>query len=207
MEIHMEHPLIDTYQQAEDFILNALPMFQNIGEKAIGKYDLSSILGLLDYLGNPHQDFSSIHIAGTNGKGSVSHMLAAIYHQNGYKTGLFTSPHLFTYRERVKINGLNIPESYVLKWIQSHYKYLHQHTLSFFEMSMGLASSYFSEQKIDIAIMETGLGGRLDATNVITPVLSIITNIDFDHQKILGESLEEIAREKAGIIKRETRVV
>ena len=207
MEIRTDHSPIDTYQQAEDFILNALPMFQNIGEKAIGKYDLSSILELLDYLNNPHQDFNSIHIAGTNGKGSVSHMLAAIYHQNSYKTGLFTSPHLISYRERVKINGLNIPESYVLKWVQSHYNYLRQHSLSFFEMSMGLACSYFSEEKVDIAIMETGLGGRLDATNVITPILSIITNIDYDHQKILGESLEEIAREKAGIIKKETPVV
>lgn len=207
MKIRADHPLIDTYQQAEDFILNALPMFQNIGEKAIGKYDLSGILALLDYLGNPHQDFESIHIAGTNGKGSVSHMLAAIYHQNGYKTGLFTSPHLITYRERIKINGVKIPESYVLKWVQLHYKYLLQHSLSFFEMSMGLACSYFSAQKIAIAIMETGLGGRLDATNVISPVLSIITNIDYDHQKILGDTLEEIAREKAGIIKSNTPVV
>lgn len=202
MKTQTVHSVIETYQQAEDFILSALPMFQYIGEKAIGKYDLTGIAAFLDYLGNPHQDFKSVHIAGTNGKGSVSHMLAAVYHQNGYNTGLFTSPHLITYRERIKLNGENIPEYAVLKWVQSHYDYLSQHSLSFFEMSMGLACSYFSEQKVDIAIMETGLGGRLDATNVITPILSIITNIDFDHQKILGGTLEQIAREKAGIIKR-----
>src|SRR5680860_15135 len=202
-----DRPKIKTYQQAESFIMEALPMFQSVGKKAIGHYDLSSVRRLLEYLGNPHHDFESIHIAGTNGKGSVSHMLSAIYHQNGYKTGLFTSPHFISYRERIKINGVKIPEEVVLDWIQKHQDYLIQEKLSFFEMSMGLACSYFSKEKIDIAIMETGLGGRLDATNVIYPILSIVTNIDYDHQDILGDTLELIALGKAGIIKSEIPLV
>lgn len=176
-------------------------MFQRVGKKAIGRYGLESVTDFLSYLGNPHLLFRTIHVAGTNGKGSVSHMLAAIYQQNGYCTGLFTSPHLKSYRERVRINGEKITEVFVLEWVKAHHRYIEEHALSFFEMSFGLACSWFARQKVDIAIVETGLGGRLDATNVLTPILSIITNIDYDHQDILGETLEEIAGEKAGIIK------
>lgn len=198
---------IETYSQAEAFIMEALPMFQKVGKKAMGSYGLDRVNAFLDYLGNPHRTLTSIHIAGTNGKGSTAHMLAAIYQSNGYKTGLFTSPHLISYRERMKINGEYIPEEYVLSWVQKHFTYLSREPLSFFEMSMGLSCSWFQDEKIDIAIMETGLGGRLDATNVISPILSIITNIDWDHQDILGDSLAQIAYEKAGIIKPSVPVV
>ena len=201
MAIKTEQNLIETYQQAESFIMEALPMFQSVGKKAMGTYDLTRIRSFLDYLGNPQTKWPCIHIAGTNGKGSVSHMLAAVYQQNGYRTGLFTSPHLLTYRERIKINGSNIPEHEVLRWVKRHYDYLKESHLSFFEMSMGMAFSWFVREKTDIAIIETGLGGRLDATNVIVPLLSIITNIDLDHQDILGSDIEQISREKAGIIK------
>src|SRR5690606_26172596 len=201
MAIKTEQNLIETYQQAESFIMEALPMFQSVGKKAMGTYDLTRIRSFLEYLGNPQTKWPCIHIAGTNGKGSVSHMLAAVYQQNGYRTGLFTSPHLLTYRERIKINGSNIPEHEVLRWVKRHYDYLKESHLSFFEMSMGMAFSWFSREKIDIAIIETGLGGRLDATNIIVPLLSIITNIDLDHQDILGNNIEQISREKAGIIK------
>jgi len=194
-------PTIETYAQAENFIMEALPMFQKVGKKAIGNYGLESVNAFLRYLGNPHLDLRCIHVAGTNGKGSTAHMLAAVFQQNDYRTGLFTSPHLVSYRERMKVNGDFIPEEYVLHWVQQHIVYLTQHPLSFFEMSMGLACSWFQSEKVDICIIETGLGGRLDATNIITPELSIVTNIDFDHQDILGDSLQLIASEKAGIIK------
>ena len=198
---------ITNYAQAESFILDALPMFQQVGKKAIGHYGLEAITDFLAYLGNPHLRFRSIHIAGTNGKGSVSHMLAAVYQQNGYRTGLFTSPHLKSYRERVRINGEKISEDFVLEWIQTHRQYIQNQALSFFEMSFGLACSWFFHEEVDMAIMETGLGGRLDATNVLTPILTVITNIDYDHQDMLGETLEEIAGEKAGIIKTGVPVV
>lgn len=207
MAIKTDHRVIETYQQAVSFIMEALPMFQQVGRKAIDSYDLSNVDALLHYLGNPHKKFRSIHIAGTNGKGSVSHMLAAVYQENGYKTGLFTSPHLVSYRERIKINGLEIPENVVLEWVQNHYQYLTQNRLSFFEMSVGLACSWFTDQDLDIVVMETGLGGRLDATNLITPILAIITNIDYDHQNILGDTLEKISQEKAGIIKKNVPVI
>lgn len=196
-----DHTPIETYPQAEAFIMEALPMFQKVGKKAVGNYGLDQVKAFLNYLGDPHRNLTYIHIAGTNGKGSTAHMLAAVYQENGYKTGLFTSPHLISYRERMKINGGYIPEEYILHWVQQHLPYLQQQPLSFFEMSMGLACSWFSDEQVEMVILETGLGGRLDATNVITPLLSIITNIDLDHQDILGESLEQIAQEKAGIIK------
>lgn len=198
---------IETYSQAEAFIMEALPMFQKVGKKAVGDYGLDRVEAFLNYLGNPHRDLTYVHIAGTNGKGSTAHMLAAVYQENGYKTGLFTSPHLFSYRERMKVNGVYIPEDYILHWVQQHLPYLLQEPLSFFEMSMGLACSWFRDERVEVVILETGLGGRLDATNVITPMLSIITNIDLDHQDILGESLEQIALEKAGIIKPNIPVV
>lgn len=199
--------MIGTYQQAESFIMEELPMFQKVGRKAMGSFNLKKIHSFLHYLGHPQEHFKSIHVAGTNGKGSVSHMLAAVYQKNGYNTGLFTSPHLVSYRERIKINGLEISKEFVLTWVQEHYQHLTDTRLSFFEMSMGLACSWFADQNVDIVMMETGLGGRLDATNVITPVLSVITNIDYDHQDILGETLELIAQEKAGIIKNNIPVI
>ena len=192
---------IQTYAHAEAFIMEALPMFQRVGKKAVGTFNLEATHDFLNYLENPHKSFKSIHIAGTNGKGSVAHMLSGVYQNSGYKTGLFTSPHLITYRERIKINGKYIPEFYVLQWVQKHHKYLDSNALSFFEMSFGLACSYFSEESVDIALIEVGLGGRLDATNIICPILSVVTNIDYDHQDLLGNSLELIANEKAGIVK------
>lgn len=205
VNLNGDHPIeqnpIDTYSQAEAFIMEALPMFQKVGKKAVGDYGLDRITSFLSYLEEPHRDLSYIHIAGTNGKGSTAHMLSAVYQENGYKTGLFTSPHLITYRERMKINGDYIPEEYILRWVQRHLAYLKEQPLSFFEMSMGLACSWFRDEQVEIVILETGLGGRLDATNVVSPLLSIITNIDLDHQDILGDNLDQIAKEKAGIIK------
>lgn len=195
------------YASAEAFILNALPMFQRLGGAALKKVDLSKTIGLLQYLDNPHLQFKSIHIAGTNGKGSVAHMLSAVFQAHGLKVGLFTSPHLKDYRERIKINGKYIDKQFVLHWIQKHYNYLQENRLSFFEMSTGLAFDYYSHSRCDIAIIETGLGGRLDSTNVIQPLLSIITNIGFDHTQFLGTTLEQIAGEKAGIIKPKTPVL
>ena len=169
------------------------------GDIAKARDDLATTLdeiidrvnAFLDYLGNPHRTLTSIHIAGTNGKGSTAHMLAAIYQSNGYKTGLFTSPHLISYRERMKINREYIPEEYVLSWVQKHFTYLSREPLSFFEMSMGLSCSWFQDEKIDIAIMETGLGGRLDATNVCRPLVCVITTVSRDHTELLGRTLDE----------------
>src|SRR5690606_3255231 len=148
-----------------------------------------------------HNHFKSVHVAGTNGKGSVSHMLASVMQEAGYKVGLHTSPHLKDYRERIKINGQEVPEDFVIEFISDNQKFLEENKLSFFEMSVGMAFDYFRKEKVDIAIIEVGLGGRLDSTNIITPLLSVITNIGLDHTQILGNSLEEIAAEKAGIIK------
>ncbi|WP_034924636.1 bifunctional folylpolyglutamate synthase/dihydrofolate synthase [Gillisia sp. CAL575] len=183
-----------------------LPMYQRIGTDAFKK-DLYNIISLSESLGNPHRTFKTIHVAGTNGKGSTSHMLASILQEAGYKVGLYTSPHLIDFRERIKINGVEIPENEVITFINSNKNYLEQHNLSFFEMTVGMAFNYFSKEKVDIAIIEVGLGGRLDSTNIINPVLSVITNIGLDHTNILGDTLEEIAIEKAGIIKPKTPVV
>ena len=177
-----------------------LPMYQNIGEKAYKK-DLKNIRLICEHLHNPHQNFNSIHIGGTNGKGSVSHMLSSVLQESGYKVGLYTSPHLKDFRERIKINGKEIPRKYVKDFISIHYNFFDSNSFSFFEMTVGLAFDYFKKQNVDIAVIEVGMGGRLDSTNIIEPLLSVITNISLDHTKFLGSSIKEIAKEKAGIIK------
>src|SRR5690606_15326303 len=181
-------------------------MYQKIGAAAFKK-DLTNIVNFARELGDPHQNFKSIHIAGTNGKGSVSHMLASILQEAGYKVGLHTSPHLKDYRERIKINDQEVSEDFVIDFISTNKIFLEDNKLSFFEMSVGMAFDYFSKEKVDIAIIEVGLGGRLDSTNIITPLLSVITNIGLDHTQILGDTLEQIAAEKAGIIKTGVPVV
>ncbi len=183
-----------------------LPMYQQVGEKAY-KVDLSNIRKLADHLCEPHRDFRSIHVAGTNGKGSVSHMLASILQESGFKTGLYTSPHLKDFRERIRINGKEISQQAVVEFITENRSFLEKESLSFFEMTVGMAFRYFSQEKVDIAVIEVGLGGRLDSTNIISPELSVITNIGYDHTKILGDTLPQIASEKAGIIKKDVPVV
>ena len=183
-----------------------LPVYQNSGSFKY-KVDLDNIKNLSNHLGNPHHNFKTIHIAGTNGKGSTSHILSSILQESGYKTGLYTSPHLKDFRERVKINGGNIPEADVVEFVSSNKQYFEDNNLSFFEMTVGLAFDYFKNQKVDIAIIEVGMGGRLDSTNIIIPELSIITNIGLDHTKFLGTTLKDIAFEKAGIIKENIPVI
>ncbi len=195
-----------TYSQTVEWMFQQLPMYQRVGADAFKK-DLSNSINLSEFLGNPHENFKSVHVAGTNGKGSTSHMLASILQEAGYKVGLYTSPHLLDFRERIKINGKEIPENEVVKFIAENKAYLEAQKLSFFEMTVGLAFSYFSKEKVDIAIIEVGLGGRLDSTNIINPILSIITNIGLDHTNMLGNTLTEIASEKAGIIKPDTPVI
>ena len=188
------------YSQTVKWMFQQLPMYQHIGPAAFKK-DLTNILKFTQVLGNPHNNFKTIHVAGTNGKGSTCHMLASIFQEANYKVGLYTSPHLKDFRERIKVNGVEIPETEVVDFISLNKGFLEENELSFFEMSVGMAFDYFSKQNVDIAIIEVGLGGRLDSTNIITPVLSVITNIGLDHTQMLGNSLEEIAFEKAGIIK------
>lgn len=194
------------YQQTIDYLYSHLPMFSRIGAAAY-KEDLHNTIALCKALGDPHTKFKSIHIAGTNGKGSTSHMLAAILQQSGYKTGLYTSPHLKDFRERIKINGEMLSEAFVVEFVERTRNITEEIKPSFFELTVAMAFDYFENQKVDIAVIETGLGGRLDSTNVITPLLSIITNIGYDHMNILGNTLEEIAAEKAGIIKPKIPVV
>jgi dihydrofolate synthase/folylpolyglutamate synthase len=188
------------YQQTINYLYNRLPMFSRTGALAITK-DLSNTIALCQLLDHPENRFRSVHIAGTNGKGSTSHMLAAILQTAGYKTGLYTSPHLKDFRERVRINGAMISEQAVIDFVARYKDDIERLNLSFFEMTVGLAFDYFANEQVDIAIIETGLGGRLDSTNVITPLLSIITNIGWDHTDLLGNTLPLIAAEKAGIIK------
>ncbi len=188
------------YQQTLDYLFTRLPMFSRIGAAAY-KADLTNTIRLCDALDNPQHKFKSIHVAGTNGKGSVSHMLAAILQTAGYKTGLYTSPHLKDFRERIKINGEMISEEFVIAFTKKIKPLVEETEPSFFEITVAMAFDYFAKQKTDIVIVETGLGGRLDSTNIIIPELSIITNIGWDHMNLLGNSLEEIAFEKAGIIK------
>ena len=183
-----------------------LPIYQNQGASAYKK-DLTNTLLLADYLGNPEREINCVHVAGTNGKGSTSHMIASILMEAGYKTGLYTSPHLKDFRERIKINGIEISEQFIVDFIDKHKPFFETHRLSFFEMTVGLAFDYFAAENVDVAIIETGLGGRLDSTNIITPLLSVITNIGFDHMQFLGNTIESIAAEKAGIIKLLTPVV
>ncbi|TAH03523.1 MAG: bifunctional folylpolyglutamate synthase/dihydrofolate synthase [Sphingobacteriales bacterium] len=189
-----------TYQQTLDYILTRLPMFSRIGAAAIKK-DLTNTWAICQVLGNPQHGLKCVHVAGTNGKGSVSHMLAAIFQSAGYKTGLYTSPHLTDFRERIKIDGQMIAEPFVTDFIESMMPSIETIEPSFFEITVAMAFAYFKKEAVDIAIIETGLGGRLDSTNVITPELSVITNIGWDHMNLLGDTLPLIAAEKAGIIK------
>ncbi len=188
------------YSETIQYLFTRLPMFSRIGSAAYKK-DLHNTLALCAFLGNPEQQFRSIHIAGTNGKGSTSHMLAAILQQAGYKTGLYTSPHLTDFRERIRINGEMIPEEQVVEFVQQIQSFSETLEPSFFELTVAMAYDYFAKEQVDVAVIETGLGGRLDSTNVITPILSVITNIGWDHMNLLGNTLEAIATEKAGIIK------
>jgi len=181
-------------------------MYQRIGEAAY-KIDLSNTLKLMAYLEEPQNNFKTVHVAGTNGKGSTSHMLASVLQEAGFKTGLYTSPHLKDFRERIKVNGKIIPEKKVSNFVTKNKSFFEEHQLSFFEMTVGLAFDFFRKEKVDIAIIEVGLGGRLDSTNIITPEVSVITNIGFDHTRFLGNTLVEIASEKAGIIKPQIPVV
>lgn len=194
------------YQETLHYLFNQLPMYQRIGKSAY-KADLSTSLALDKYFKHPHKSYYCIHIAGTNGKGSVSHMLASILQEAGYRCGLYTSPHLKDFRERIKINGDMIPEEDVVQFIEENKSLLETHSTSFFEMTVAMAFQYFKQENIDIAVLETGLGGRLDSTNIVTPFLSIITNIGRDHADILGNTLERIAIEKAGIIKQNVPVI
>ena len=196
------------YSNALDYLYNRLPMFQRIGPAAY-KSNLDNTILLDRKYGCPHQKYSTIHVAGTNGKGSVSHILASIFQSAGYKTGLYTSPHLKDFRERIKINGEMISENRIADWTHNFLTNNEKWKIepSFFELTVALTFNYFAEEKIDIAIIETGLGGRLDSTNIILPELSVITNIGLDHTALLGNTLEKIAYEKAGIIKRKTPVV
>lgn len=194
------------YNETINWMFNKLPMYQRIGAAAY-KADLNSTIKILDYLNNPQDNFKSVHIAGTNGKGSVSHSLASVFQEAGYKTGLYTSPHLRDFRERIRINGTMIPENKVVEFIDKHKNKLEELELSFFEMTVAMAFDYFKNENVDIAIIEVGMGGRLDSTNIIKPELSIITNISLDHVKFLGDSEDKIAVEKAGIIKNMIPVV
>lgn len=195
-----------TYTETLHWMFEQLPMYQRQGKTAFKK-DLTNTLALSKALGNPENNFKSIHVAGTNGKGSVSHMLASIFQTAGYKVGLYTSPHLKDFRERIKINGECISKTEVIEFITKHKAFLEKEKLSFFEMTVGMAFAYFAEEQVDIALIETGMGGRLDSTNILTPILSVITNIGLDHTAFLGNTLEKIAGEKAGIIKKQVPVV
>ena len=194
------------YSQTLDWMFAQLPMYQKIGTAAHTK-DLKNTIVLLNYLDNPETKFKSIHIGGTNGKGSTSSLIASVLQEAGYKVGLYTSPHLKDFRERIRINGEMISEDEVTKFITQNRCFFEENNLSFFEMTVGLAFKYFADQQVDIALIEVGLGGRLDSTNVINPLLSVITNIGWDHMNMLGNTLSEIACEKAGIIKANTPVV
>ena len=194
------------YKETLEWLFSQLPAYQKVGKSAY-KADLSNITKLAEYLDNPHKKFKSIHVGGTNGKGSSSHMLASVLQEAGYKVGLYTSPHLKDFRERIKINGEMISENHVVDFVKDHQSFFIDNELSFFEMTVGMAFDYFSKEKVDIAVIEVGLGGRLDATNIVTPEVSLITNIGIDHTAFLGNDLKSIAFEKAGIIKKYTPVV
>ena len=194
------------YQETVHWLFAQLPMYQQQGAIAY-KADLSNSILLANYLGNPEQNLACIHVAGTNGKGSTSHLLASVLQEAGYQVGLYTSPHLKDFRERIKINGECIEESYVTDFVAKHQLFFEQHDLSFFEMTVGLALQYFADNKVEVAIMEVGMGGRLDATNIITPLLSVITTIGLDHTAFLGNTLTAIAGEKAGIVKANIPVI
>jgi dihydrofolate synthase/folylpolyglutamate synthase len=188
------------YEQTLEFLYSQLPAYHRIG-KAAYKSDLNNTIALDNYLGNPNKKFLSIHVAGTNGKGSVSHMIASVLQEAGFKTGLYTSPHLKDFRERIKVNGAMIPEIKIVTFVTKCKKILETVEPSFFEISVAMAFDYFARENVEIAVIEVGLGGRLDSTNIITPVLSVITNIGHDHMDLLGDTIEKVAGEKAGIIK------
>ena len=195
-----------TYEQTLHYLYNKLPLYSSIGKRAY-KADLKNTIALCNFLGNPQNKIKTIHVAGTNGKGSASHMLAAVFQEAGYKTGLYTSPHLKDFRERIKVNGEMINRDFVVEYLEKIKSFSEEIQPSFFELTFVMALEYFAYKKTDISIIETGLGGRLDSTNVITPELSVITNIAYDHMDILGDSLDKIAFEKAGIIKPNVPVV
>ena len=195
-----------TYQDTINWMFSQLPMYQKQGKKAY-KADLSNTLKLAQHLNFPEKNFKSVHIAGTNGKGSSSHMLASVMQEAGYKVGLYTSPHLKDFRERIRINGQVVSKQFVIGFVKKNRAFFEANQLSFFEMTVGMAFEYFSKQKVDLAVIEVGLGGRLDSTNIITPEVSVITNIGLDHTKILGNTLQAIAVEKGGIIKPNIPVV
>ena len=194
------------YEETLDWMFNKLPMYQTQGATAYRK-DITNTVLLAKHLGNPECDLKCIHVAGTNGKGSTSHLLASVLQEAGYQVGLYTSPHLKDYRERIAINGEPISEEYVCTFINKNKAFFEANQLSFFEMSVGLAFEYFTQKKTDINIIEVGMGGRLDSTNIVTPLISVITNIGLDHTQFLGNTLEAIAMEKAGIIKKNIPVV
>jgi len=195
-----------TYSETLEFLFNQLPAYHRIG-KAAYKNDLDNTIALDNYLGNPHKKFKTIHVAGTNGKGSVSHMIASVLQEAGYKTGLYTSPHLKDFRERIKVNGVMIPEDEIVTFVTKCKTIVETVEPSFFEITVAMAFDYFARENVDVAVVEVGLGGRLDSTNIITPVLSVITNIGHDHMDLLGDTLEKVAVEKAGIIKKSVPVV
>jgi len=197
---------IKTYQQALKYIYDRLPMYQRLGSAAYKK-DLTNTIKLCEYTGNPQNNIKTIHIAGTNGKGTTTHIIAGGLQAQGYKVGVYTSPHYKDFRERIKINGTYIPKRFIIDFLNRYSKELEEIQPSFFEMTVAMAFLYFDEEKVDFAVIETGLGGRLDSTNVIIPLLSVITNISFDHQSMLGNTLAEIAGEKAGIIKNNIPVI
>lgn len=194
------------FEQTLAYLYEKLPFFSRDGKKAI-KNSLDNSLFLSELSGNPHQQFKSIHVGGTNGKGSVSHSLASVFQHHSFKTALYTSPHLIDFRERMRINGKMIPKHKVVEWVETYEPWIEKVKPSFFEITQAIAFSWFAEEKVDIAVIEVGMGGRLDSTNIITPLLSVITNISYDHQDMLGETLPEIASEKAGIIKANVPVI
>ena len=194
------------YEETLEYLYQFAPMFQQVGSSAYKEGMENSFL-IDKHLNHPHEQYKTIHVGGTNGKGSTSHFLASILQEAGYKTGLYTSPHLLDFRERIKVNGREIDSEFVVNFIESNRIFFESIQPSFFELTTGMAFAYFAEQQVDIAVIEVGLGGRLDCTNVITPVLSIITNVSFDHTQLLGKTLTEIAKEKAGIIKPDVPVV
>ncbi|MTG99158.1 bifunctional folylpolyglutamate synthase/dihydrofolate synthase [Myroides albus] len=195
-----------TYTETLEWMYVQLPMYQQKGAVAY-KADLSNTIKLVNHLGNPQENIKTIHIAGTNGKGSTSSMIASILQEAGFKVGLYTSPHLKDFRERIKINGQEITESFVVDFIARNKVFFEENALSFFEMTVGMCFEYFKQEQVDVAVIEVGMGGRLDSTNIISPLVSVITNIGKDHTAFLGNTLQEIAREKAGIIKYHTPVV
>src|SRR6056297_253486 len=198
--------IMQTYEEVISWLFQQLPMYQRVG-KAAYKADLNTTVALDKAFNHPHRLYKTIHVAGTNGKGSVSHMLASVLQEAGYKTGLYTSHHLKDFRERIRVNGRMVPKGFVKEFVLRNRQLFTDLNPSFFEMTVAMAFQYFAEEKIDVAVVEVGMGGRLDSTNIINPELSVITNIGMDHTRFLGDNLKKIAGEKAGIIKPEIPVI